>query len=117
MIVLGAALVIVGLLLALIAAAGLLRLQDIYLRVQAASVGSLGVVAILLASVGTGNGRIITRALLVATFLLLASPVSAHAITRAAWLRRVKLRSGGRWDETGTLAKPPTPLPSGRPKK
>lgn len=104
---LAVALVIVGLVLALIASAGLLRLPDLYLRVQAASVGALGVVAILFASVGTGNARIITRAMLVATFLLLASPVSAHAITRAAWLRRQELRSKDGWDETGTLADPP----------
>ncbi|HWV38524.1 MAG TPA: monovalent cation/H(+) antiporter subunit G [Vulgatibacter sp.] len=103
----GILLVIVGLLLALVAAAGLLRLQDVYLRLQAASVGAIGVTSILLASLGTGNGRIIVRALLVATFLVLASPVSSHAIARAAWLRREKLGSKGGWDETGTLADPP----------
>lgn len=104
---LGGSLVVLGLLLALAAAVGLVRLPDVYLRVQASALGALGVTAILLGSVGTGDGRMIARALLVATFLLLSSPVATHAIARAAWQRRQKLCSGGAWDETGRLAAPP----------
>jgi len=104
---LGGLVVVVGLVLALAAVVGLVRLEDVYQRVQAASLGYLGVTAILLASVATGDGKIIARALLVATFLLLSSPVAAHAIARAAWLRRQALRSKEAWDETGDLADPP----------
>ncbi|HEY0839541.1 MAG TPA: monovalent cation/H(+) antiporter subunit G [Vulgatibacter sp.] len=104
---LGGALTVIGLLLALVGVVGMLRLEDVYLRVQAASLGSLGVTAILLASVATGDGGIIARALLVATFLVVSTPVATHAVARAAWQRREKLLSKEGWDETGRLADPP----------
>ena len=41
-------------------------------------------IVVLLASVATGSAEIITSALLVILFVLITSPLSAHAIARAA---------------------------------
>jgi multicomponent Na+:H+ antiporter subunit G len=41
----------------------------------------------MLAAVGTRDGAMITRAVLVGAFLVLTSPVSAHAIANAAYRR------------------------------
>ncbi len=43
--------------------------------------------AFLVASMATGDGPIIARAALVAIFLVLTTPVGAHAVAKAAFLR------------------------------
>ena len=66
---------------------GLIRLPDIYTRIHAASkVAVLGVIPILVASLSTGDWSLILRAALIATLLILTTPVAAHAIARAASL-------------------------------
>lgn len=47
----------------------------------------LGVIAILIASIATRDAVLITRAALVAAFLLITAPVSSHAIAWAAYRR------------------------------
>lgn len=78
-------LVVLGLVVMTIGVIGLYRMPDLYLRLHAASKAVvLGVVALAAASAATGDGAIIARAALIAGFLLLTTPVSAHAIARAA---------------------------------
>jgi multicomponent Na+:H+ antiporter subunit G len=78
-------LLVVGLLVMTVGVVGMFRMPDIYLQLHAASKAVvLGVVAIAVASVETGDLAIIARAALISAFLLLTTPVAAHAIARAA---------------------------------
>lgn len=93
--------VILGALLALLSAIGLLRMSDIFVRLQVATkASSLGVgllmigVALHFAEVG-----ITVRAMLVVAFIFLTAPVSAHLIARAAYLTGSKMAPGSEPDE------------------
>lgn len=77
-----------GLGLATIGLYGLLRKPDIFHQLHAGGlVTGPAVILVLLASLGTGNARIITSAVLVILFVLITSPLSGHAISRAAYRR------------------------------
>jgi multicomponent Na+:H+ antiporter subunit G len=79
------ALVLLGLVAVTVSVVGIIRLPGILMRVQAAGQAVLvGVVIVLMGAVGSGQGVLMGRALLVAVFLLLTAPMSAHAIARAA---------------------------------
>jgi multicomponent Na+:H+ antiporter subunit G len=81
----------------LIAAVGVLRMPDLYLRMQASTKGAtLGVSAMALA-VGLHFGDLETAitAVLVIGFFFLTAPVAAHVIGRAAYRVGVPL-----WRET-----------------
>lgn len=81
---------------------GAIRMPDTYTRLHAASKAVfLGVVSLLVASVMTGEGEIILRAILMGVFLTLTTPVSAHVIARAAYGRGERMRSSGAIDESG----------------
>ena len=83
---LGVALIGLGLLVTGITVFGVVRMKGLYVRLQAASKAAmLGTVAILAASIGTGDGTTIARAVIVILFLLLTTPVAAHAIGQAAY--------------------------------
>ena len=98
----GVALIALGLLVTGVTVYGVIRMKGLYPRLQAASKASmLGAVAILAASVGTRDGATIARALVVALFLLLTTPIAAHAIANAAYERdRAAGRSPEREGET-----------------
>ena len=82
------ALVLLGLVVMTIGVIGVQRLPDVYLQLHAASKAVfLGIIALVGASVATEDAAIMARGLLIAAFLLLTTPVSAHAIGRAAHLR------------------------------
>ena len=80
-----------------LAALGILRMPDLYTRMQAATkAGTLGV-GLLLAAAAFAFGELdvtITVTLAIA-FLVLTAPVAAHMIGRAAYLARVPL-----WNQT-----------------
>lgn len=81
----GYALAFTGIVIIALAVYGIFRLPDAYLQLHAASKGTaLGVMLLLLASVGTADLETMGRAVLVAAFLVLTVPVSAHAIAAAA---------------------------------
>lgn len=68
---------------------GVLRMPDVYSQLHAAAMASgVGAIAILLASIATGDAGTITDAMLVIAFLLLTAPISSHAIAWAAYRRR-----------------------------
>jgi monovalent cation/proton antiporter MnhG/PhaG subunit len=87
------ALLALGLVVTTISLYGVLRMPDVYSQLHASGMASgLGVLAILLASIATRDAALITRAGLVAAFLLLTAPVSSHAIAWAAYRRAARRR-------------------------
>jgi monovalent cation/proton antiporter MnhG/PhaG subunit len=90
--IVGSVLLLLGLLLATVGLYGLLRMPDIFHQLHPAGlVTGPAVILVLLASVASGSAEIITSALLVILFVLITSPLSTHAIARAA-RRRVPRR-------------------------
>jgi multicomponent Na+:H+ antiporter subunit G len=89
--VIGGALLLLGLVLLTISVIGVLRLPGTYgqLHAQGLATGP-GVIAILASSIATENAAIITFAVLAIVFVALTSPVSSHAIARAAHRRGVQ---------------------------
>ena len=86
----------IGLAFDLFGCIGLVRLPDVYNRAQAATkCVTLGTCMILLgtALIGAGNDNwaMFVKALICAGFILLTSPVGAHAVCRAAYISGVPL--------------------------
>jgi multicomponent Na+:H+ antiporter subunit G len=92
-----AGLLVVGSAFALLAAVGVLRMPDLFTRMQAATKSTtLGVGCILLAvAVYFGELGVTARALLTIAFLLLTAPIAAQMIGRAAYVVGVPL-----WKDT-----------------
>jgi multicomponent Na+:H+ antiporter subunit G len=93
--------VVLGTLLGVLSAVGLLRMPDVYIRLQVASkASSLGVALLMLGVAVHFNELSVTvRAVLVVVFLFLTSPVAAHVIGRAAYMTGVPLAPGTSPDE------------------
>ena len=85
--VLSAALMLTGVLLAVIAAVGLVRLPDLFSRMHAATKPTtLGLALVLLgASLRVETGGDAAKLLLVGAFTFLTAPVGAHVLGRAAY--------------------------------
>ena len=78
---------------------GLVRLPDVYNRAQAATkCVTLGTCMILLGvtirALGMGDPAMAVKAVICAGFILLTSPVGAHAVCRGAYLSGVPLWDG-----------------------
>ena len=89
----------IGLAFDLVGCIGLVRLPDVYNRAQAATkCVTLGTCMILLGVAGLGlvstNWAMGVKAIICAGFILLTSPVGAHAICRGAYISGVPLWSG-----------------------
>ena len=98
---LAAALVILGVLVMTIGVYGVVRMPDTYTRLHAASKAvALGVMPLLLASALIGDWGVTLRVILIAGFLLLTAPVSAHMVGRAAYLRGEKMHTPDPVDES-----------------
>ncbi|OES46508.1 monovalent cation/H(+) antiporter subunit G [Domibacillus iocasae] len=97
--VLIAALLLIGALLSVIAAFGVIRLPDVYTRNHAASKSAtLGVMCILLATFFyflVEDGLFSSRLLLGIAFFFITAPVAGHLISRAAYNSGVKM-----WDQS-----------------
>ena len=88
------ALVILGILVMTIGVYGVVRMPDTYTRLHVASkMVFLGAMPLLLASALTGGQEVTLRVILIAFFILLTTPVSAHMVGRAAYLRGEKLNA------------------------
>jgi multicomponent Na+:H+ antiporter subunit G len=106
--------VVLGTALGVLSAVGLLRMPDVYIRLQVASkASSLGIALLMLGvAIHFDELSVTIRALLVVVFLFLTAPVAAHVIGRAAYLTRTPLAPGTEPDElagaydarAGTLA-------------
>jgi multicomponent Na+:H+ antiporter subunit G len=81
------ALLLAGATLMLLAAVGVVRMPDVFSRMQAATkASSLGIGCMMLAvAVYFGDLAITTRVLMIVVFVFLTAPVSAHMIGRAAY--------------------------------
>jgi multicomponent Na+:H+ antiporter subunit G len=101
-------LVLLGLFIMTVVVIGLFRMPDIYIQLHAASKAVvLGVIPILLSIILLGDVGITIRAILIGCFILLTTPVSAHAIGRAAFLTREPMKGPDALDESGQLAHVP----------
>ena len=79
---------IIGAIFVLVAAVGVLRLDDLYMRMHAASkAGTLGSGVLLIAiAIYSSDSAVVMRALAGVVFFLLTAPVSAHLLARAAYM-------------------------------
>jgi multicomponent Na+:H+ antiporter subunit G len=94
-------LMIVGATFMLLAAVGLLRMPDLFTRLQPATKGTtLGIGCTLLAAaVHFGDSGVAVRALAAIAFFFLTAPVTAHLIGRASYFVGVPLWNGTVIDE------------------
>ncbi|HUP65960.1 MAG TPA: monovalent cation/H(+) antiporter subunit G [Thermoanaerobaculia bacterium] len=92
-----ALLLIMGCTFLILAALGIVRMPDLYIRMSAASKAltlGVGLLALGLA-IHMPDAGVITRAILLIVLFLLKAPVAAHALGRAAYLDGVPL-----WEAT-----------------
>ncbi|MCF3935596.1 monovalent cation/H(+) antiporter subunit G [Acuticoccus sp. M5D2P5] len=80
-------LAVIGSFLVLAAAIGVLRLNDLYMRMHAASKsGTLGSGLLLIAlAVYSQQSEVVLRALAGVAFFMLTTPISAHLLARASY--------------------------------
>jgi multicomponent Na+:H+ antiporter subunit G len=99
----GMVLICIGVAFDVLGCLGLVRLPDIYNRLQAATkCVTLGTCFILIGvavSAGWDAKPMMIKSLLCALFILLTSPVGAHALARGAYRVGVKLCEGSVVDE------------------
>jgi multicomponent Na+:H+ antiporter subunit G len=105
-VIIGMALVIFGLSFQVLGALGLVRLPDVYNRLQAATKSiTMGAISIAV-GVGMIDPSLLLKAILVAVFLLITNPLSSHAVARAAYHSKIPLWKGSVRDDYGkALAK------------
>lgn len=94
--VLTSAFLLTGALFALLAAVGLLRLPDVFLRMQAsAKASTLGLSCLLIgAALQLPEVSSIIRLASVGAFLMLTAPLAAHVVARASFIRATPLWRG-----------------------
>jgi multicomponent Na+:H+ antiporter subunit G len=94
-------LLVFGALWMLIAALGVLRMPDLFSRMQASSkAGTLGIGTLMLAvTIHFAHLQAGAHAVLIIAFFFLTAPVAAHMIARAAYLIGVPLWEGTERDE------------------
>lgn len=99
--VLTAAVWLVGSAFALLAAVGVVRMPDVFTRMQASTKAStLGIGCLLAgAALQMGDFASFIRAASIGAFLLLTTPVAGHVIARASYLADIPLWKGTRLDE------------------
>ena len=86
----GKVLIFIGVIFDLLGCIGLVRLPDVYNRLQAATkCVTLGTCFILLGTFLAAG--FLVKSLLVILFIILSSPTAAHAIAHAAHKSRIKL--------------------------
>lgn len=112
-----ALLLIIGSAFTLVAAIGVVRMPDVYMRLQVSTKGATlgtGVLMLAVALFFLPQAEIAVRALLIVGFVFLTTPISGHMLARAAYLVGVPLWENtvideleGRYDpESGELHPP-----------
>ena len=93
--------VVLGTALGVLSAVGVLRMPDVYIRLQVASKASSLGIALLMLGVAAHFGElsVTVRSWVVVMFLFLTAPVAAHVIGRAAYLTGVPLAASTGVDE------------------
>ena len=96
------ALVILGVFVMTVGVYGAIRMPDAYTKLHAMSKAVfLGVVSLCASSIVTGDPAIIYRAILIAAFLLVTTPISAFSVARSAFLRGEEMKTPDARDESG----------------
>jgi multicomponent Na+:H+ antiporter subunit G len=113
---------IVGSIFALLSAVGVLRMPDVFTRMQASTKAStLGLGCLLIgAALQFDDAGSLIRLICIGGFLLLTTPLAAHVIARAAYRAGVPLWSGTVVDERddtprALTSSPDSPRHVGRP--
>lgn len=98
---LASVLFLAGATLALLAAVGVLRMPDLFTRMQASTKAATLGLGCLLAGLALclPELSVVIRAATIAGFVMLTTPVAAHVIARAAFLTGVPLWKGSVVDE------------------
>jgi multicomponent Na+:H+ antiporter subunit G len=95
-------LILLGLAVSVSGALGILRMPDVYLRIQASTKNvTLGALPVLLGLV-VAEGFLTPytgRALIIAVLLLVMNPISSHALARAAYKAGVPMWRGAVTDQ------------------
>jgi multicomponent Na+:H+ antiporter subunit G len=102
----------VGVIFSVLAAVGILRMPDFYMRLQATTKSAtLGVACLAIAAgMSFDDAAVTTKAVLVIAFLFLTAPVAAHVIGRAAYATGVPMWERTLFDEmAGMVEHPPLP--------
>ena len=95
------ALVVLGVLVMTVGVYGAIRMPDTYTKLHSMSKAVfLGVVSLCASSFVTGDPEIIFRAILIAAFLLVTTPISALMIARSAFLQAERMRTPDARDES-----------------
>jgi multicomponent Na+:H+ antiporter subunit G len=103
------ALVALGILVMTVGVYGVVRMPDTYTRLHVASkMVFLGAMPLLLASALMGGQEVVLRVVLIAFFLVLTTPVSAHMIGRAVYLRGERMRAPEAVEEPSSSRDGPT---------
>ncbi|MGH9791817.1 MAG: monovalent cation/H(+) antiporter subunit G [Candidatus Acidiferrales bacterium] len=112
-----AALLLIGAAFMLLASIGVLRLPDLFTRMQAATkAATLGAGCLLVAvAISFGELGVATRALAAVAFVVFTAPVAAHMIGRAAYFVAVPLWEGTIVDELRGRYEPTTHVLSSGP--
>lgn len=102
---------LIGSIFALLAAVGVLRMPDVFTRMQASTKASTLGLGCLLAGAGLQMGDVgsAVRLIAIGAFVLLTTPVAGHMIARAAYFANIPLWQGTVLDErrTSNEANPP----------
>ena len=103
------ALCVVGVFFSLSGAIGIVRMPDVYTRIQCSSKTITAGALPLLGGLALAEGPVTaygSRALLVAMLLLLVNPVASHALARAAYKTGVPMWRGAVTDEPREPGRP-----------
>lgn len=105
---LAAILLLVGSIFMLLAAVGVVRMPDLYLRMQTATkAATLGLASLALAlALALGDVESALTALTLVVFFFLTAPVAAHMIGRAAYRSGVPLWEATRHDDLASAEGP-----------
>jgi len=99
----GAIITLLGSLVLLIASIGLLRMPDVYNRLQAGTKAStLGTILSLLGIILLEPGWI-GKLLILIFFIMMTNPVSSHVLARAAYYIRIPFAAGTVVDKLETI--------------
>jgi multicomponent Na+:H+ antiporter subunit G len=93
--ILGVTSIVVGVCFDLLGCIGLIRMPDVYNRLQSSTkCVTLGTCSMLLGSALLAGGAVAAKALLCMVFVLIACPTAAHALARAAHRSGIRLWEG-----------------------
>lgn len=86
----GSVMILIGSLFFLLGSLGLMRLPDIYNRLQAGTKATTMGIMFSVLGIGVYYPEFILKALLIVTFIMITNPVSSGTLARSAFRNRVK---------------------------